>query len=325
MKRKLLIISTVLSLTLSVTSCGGSTSTNTDTSNTTSTEATQSSTDTITVTDVRGEVIIPKEPQRIVDLSGSSDMLELLGYDVIGTANSDAYDYTKFPPYLEETLDGSTILGYSMLAEMDIEAIIALQPDVIVISTVQEKMYDQLSKIAPVVMIELEGVDWKDDFEHVAETFHKEDIADAWLASYEQKATTIGQEVESKMGADTTYLSFLASGDSLYLFADAGLGTILYDDLDLEKPENMPEQENISLPVVTMEGLAEINADYFIVVATDEDKANLESNPIWSSLPQVQNGQFIILPASPYFNQGYSPIGSELLLDDVQTLIDGMN
>ena len=64
---------------------------------------------TVTVTDVRGEVEIPADPQRIVDLSGNSDILSILGYDVIGTANSDAYDYTKFPSYLEETLDGAEI------------------------------------------------------------------------------------------------------------------------------------------------------------------------------------------------------------------------
>ena len=64
---------------------------------------------TVTVTDVRGEVEIPAEPQRIVDLSGNSDILSILGYKVIGTANSDAYDYTKFPSYLEETLKGAEI------------------------------------------------------------------------------------------------------------------------------------------------------------------------------------------------------------------------
>ncbi len=52
---------------------------------------------TVTVTDVRGEVEIPENPERIVDLSGNSDILSILGYKVIGTANSDAYDYTKFP------------------------------------------------------------------------------------------------------------------------------------------------------------------------------------------------------------------------------------
>lgn len=60
--------------------------------------------ETIIVTDVRGEVEIPADPQRIVDLSGNSDILSILGYSVVGTANSDAYDYTKFPTYLEDTL-----------------------------------------------------------------------------------------------------------------------------------------------------------------------------------------------------------------------------
>ena len=34
-------------------------------------------TETITVTDVRGEVEIPKDPKRIVDLSGNSDILSI--------------------------------------------------------------------------------------------------------------------------------------------------------------------------------------------------------------------------------------------------------
>ena len=41
---------------------------------------------TVTVTDVKGEVEIPEEPERIVDLSGNSDILSILGYKVIGTA-----------------------------------------------------------------------------------------------------------------------------------------------------------------------------------------------------------------------------------------------
>ena len=75
--------------------------------------------ETIIVTDVRGEVEIPADPQRIVDLSGNSDILSILGYSVVGTANSDAYDYTKFPTYLEDTLQGAEILGYSMQDTME--------------------------------------------------------------------------------------------------------------------------------------------------------------------------------------------------------------
>lgn len=39
----------------------------------------------------------------------------------------------------------------------------------------------------------------------------------------------------------------------------------------------MPKQENISLPVVTLEGLAEINSDYIFAVGTDEDLADINS------------------------------------------------
>ena len=278
---------------------------------------------TITVTDVRGEVEIPADPQRIVDLSGNSDILEILGYDVIGTANSDAYDYTKFPSYLEETLDGATILGYSMQDTMDVEAVMNLNPDLIIISTVQEKMYDQLSEIAPTVMIQLEALNWKDDIMTLAEILGREDVAKEWLLNYEEKASAAGAEIRGEYGEDTTYLSFLASGGQFFVFNGAGFGSVLYDDMGLAKPEGMPEQTDISLPVVTYEGLAAIDADYIFCIATAEDLAALEQSTIWQNIPAVKAGKVVILNSSPYFNQGYSPIGRELLVDEIGDMLDG--
>lgn len=277
---------------------------------------------TVTVTDVRGEVEIPAEPQRIVDLSGNSDILSILGYKVIGTANSDAYDYTKFPSYLEDTLKGAEILGYSMQDTMDVEAVMNLNPDLIVISTVQEKMYDQLSEIAPTVMIQLEALNWKDDVKAFAKVFNKEDAANNWLQAYEAKAKAAGEKIKSEYGEDTTYLSFLASGGQFFVFDGAGFGSVLYEDMGLARPEGMPEQTDISLPVVTYEGLASIKSDYIFAIATAEDLAQLESNAIWNSLPAVKEGKVIILDSSPYFNQGYSSIGRELLVDEIGEMLN---
>lgn len=277
----------------------------------------------VTVTDVRGNVEIPKDPQRIVDLSGNSDILSILGYSVVGTANSDAYDYTKFPAYLEDTLKGAEILGYSMQDTMDIEAVMNLDPDLIIISTVQEKMYDQLSEIAPTVMIQLEALDWKDDVEAFAKVFGKEDVADSWLDAYEKKAEAEGEKIKAEYGEDTTYLSMLASGGQFFVFDGAGFGDVLYNDMDLEKPAGMPEQADISLPVVTYEGLAAIDADYIFLMATDADLAELEANAIWNSLPAVKEGHVVVLGASPYFNQGYSSIGRNLLVDEIGEMLNG--
>ena len=282
----------------------------------------KSSEKTVTVTDVRGEVEIPAEPQRIVDLSGNSDILSILGYKVVGTANSDAYDYTKFPAYLEDTLSGAEILGYSMQDTMDIEAVMNLNPDLIVISTVQEKMYDQLSEIAPTVMIQLEALDWKEDVKAFAKVFNKEDAANEWLANYETKAKEAGDKIKAEYGEDTTYLSFLASGGQFFIFDGAGFGSVLYEDMGLAKPEGMPEQSDISLPVVTYEGLASIKADYIFLITTDEDYAQLENNAIWNSLPAVKEGKVVKLTASPYFNQGYSSIGREILVDEIGDMLN---
>lgn len=322
MKKKMAAALLVLgSLSTLLTGCGNNNNQNTNDS-VVNESASQTSNDTVIVRDVRGEVEIPAQPERIVDLSGNSDILSILGYQVVGTANSDAYDYTKFPSYLEDTLQGAEIVGYSMQDTMDIEAVMNLNPDLIVISTVQEKMYDQLSQIAPTVMIQLEALDWEDDVETLAEIFNKEAVAEKWLADYEAKAEATGKAIKEEYGENTTYLSFLASGGQFFIFDNAGFGEVLYEDMKLAKPQGLPEQTDISLPVVTYEGLASIQADYIFLIATEADLAELENNAIWNSLPAVKAGRVVVLDASPYFNQGYSSIGKNLLVDEIGGMLN---
>lgn len=274
------------------------------------------------VTDANGEVTIPANPERIVDLSGCSDTLALLGYNVVGTCNSSGYDYTKIVSYLEDTLQNAQVLGYSMSETVDIESVIALNPDLIVISKTQQKSYDQLSEIAPTVMVDVEQTDMKADMMKIAAVMGKEDDLNKWIADYEAEAKALGDEIKARNGEDATYLSFLASQNSIFIYDIAGLGNFLYHDLGLKRPENLPEQEDVSLPVVTLEGLAEINGDYFVATATDEDLALLNSSSIWKSMDTVKNGNYITLPADPYFNQGYSPVGRQKLLEEIRTFLD---
>lgn len=280
-----------------------------------------SSDKTITVRDAKGEVAIPAEPKRIVDLSGNSDILSLLGYSVAGTANSDAYDYTQLPTYLQEPLQGAKILGYSMQDTMDIEGILELHPDLIIISGVQEKMYEQLKKIAPTLMVELAQTDWRQDVNTFARMLQQEDRAASWLKSYDEKAKKAGAAVRKANGEDTTYLALLASGGQLFVFDAAGIGSVLYEDMGLKKPANMPRQDSISLPVISYEGLADLDADHLIVVGTDADMKALKKNSIYKSMQAVKNNRVLELPSSPYFNIGYSSIGRYVFLDEVQSLL----
>lgn len=210
-----------------------------------------------------------------------------------------------------------------MQDSMDVEAVMNLEPDLIIISTVQEKMYDQLKEVAPTVMIKLEALNWKDDLNAFAKIFGKEDAAKEWISKYETKALKVGEEVKKAKGENTTYLAFLASGGQFFIFDKAGFGSVLYEDLKLSVPSGMPQQKDISLPVVTYEGLASIKSDYIFVIGTNDDLAQLEKNNIWKNIPAVKDGKVIKLPASPYFNQGYSSVGRDILLDEITEMVNG--
>ena len=284
-------------------------------------DATKESSETRKVETVKGEVEIPANPKKIVDISGSSEELVLLGHNVVGTSNVDSYDTSNVPSYMKDKLGDAKVVGHSMMETADVEAILACEPDLIIMSTRQEQIYDELKEIAPTVMLEDQSNDWEDKLEDIAELFGQEDEAQKWLDAYYAKAEKLGKEIKKANGEDTTYLTVLASSGSFMVFSEGGIGTVLKDDMKLPQPANMPEQDSITLPTVTMEGLSEIDADHIIVIATESDKADLEASSVWSQIRAVKDGNVTILDASPYFSQAYNPIGRELILESVKDAV----
>ena len=56
--------------------------------------------DTVTVTDMKGEVAIPANPQRIVDVAGLTEELLILDMKVIASANTSMFDGVSVPKHL---------------------------------------------------------------------------------------------------------------------------------------------------------------------------------------------------------------------------------
>ncbi|MCC0690034.1 ABC transporter substrate-binding protein [Clostridioides sp. ZZV14-6387] len=273
--------------------------------------------DTRVVQSVKGEVKIPSNPKKIVDISGSSEELLLVGHKPVATANVDSYETDKLPSYIREELKDVKIVGHSMMDTMDMEAILEVNPDLIIMSQRQEKIYDQLKEIAPVVMMKDYANDWRSKLTDVSKLFDKEEDAKNWLQKYDEKATKLGKEVTEKNG-EKTYLPVLASSGQFMVFSDGGIGTLINDDMKLARPKNMPKQDGITLPMVSMEGLTDIDADHIVVIATEADKKDLENSAIWAQIRAVKNGNVTILDAAPFFSQSYNPIGKELLLESVK-------
>ena len=280
-------------------------------------EANNSGNKTMVVESLKGNVEIPANPERIVDISGSSEELLILGYTPVGTANIDSYNTTEVASYVKDQLGSAKVVGHSMMETMDMEAILACNPDLIIMIERQSQIYDQLKEIAPTVMIKDYGNDWRDRLTDIAKMFNKEDKATEWLSNYDETAKKLGEEVAANNGEES-YLPVLSSSGQFMVFSDAGIGTIINEDMGLARPENLPVQDGITLPMLSIEGLAEIDADHIVLIATDADKAELEENSVWQNIRAVKEGNITILNASPYFSQSYNPIGRLLLLESLK-------
>ena len=116
--------------------------------------------DTVTVTDMKGEVAIPANPQRIVDVAGLTEELLILDMKVIASANTSMFDGVSVPKHLTTLFAERGIevvgnySGSSSTGDLNLEKIAELKPDLIIMNIRHEKVYEQLAAIAPTVMID---------------------------------------------------------------------------------------------------------------------------------------------------------------------------
>ena len=134
--------------------------------------ADQTDADMITIEHEYGKPSVKKNPEKVVVFDfGVLDTLDELGIEVTGLPQA------TIPRYLEKFADEKyTNLG--SLKEPDFEAVHALNPDVIFISTRQAELYDEFAKIAPTIYLGMDYTHYMESFEEnmniIAKVFDKE-------------------------------------------------------------------------------------------------------------------------------------------------------
>src|SRR5690606_11702494 len=142
--------------------------------------------DTVEIKHKLGVSQVVKNPSRIVVLDiGALETLHELG--VKPTAVPKKY----MPEYLSAIRDDESICDAGSVIEPDFEAINSFNPDLILMSTRQERFYDELNLIAPSVFI---GTDTKDFLNSFIENTRllgrivgKEELAEEKLSILEEK------------------------------------------------------------------------------------------------------------------------------------------
>jgi iron complex transport system substrate-binding protein len=259
-------------------------------------------------TDSQGTVVIPANPQRIVDLTGSfTGNLLALGVKPVG-AQSDALKN----PFLKDLVDGVEAVGDTFSPEK----ILSLQPDLIIVvaADVMEPTYKELDKIAPVVRIEYGKYSYKDLMIEYGKLAGKEQAAEDWVKEWDRKISEYKPQIKEVVG-DRTVSILQPYAKGLYAFGDfyARGGEILYGELGLKAPKIIQEQvldKHEGFADLSLEKLPEYAGDFIFTSNwgwDDGDPDVVYGSPLWKSLPAVkENHVFFMNAEGSYYNDAVS-------------------
>ncbi|MED3645837.1 iron-hydroxamate ABC transporter substrate-binding protein [Halalkalibacterium halodurans] len=296
-RKHLLLLTMLLFALLVVAACGS----NTDAQQA---DELESKDGMITYESEAGPIEVPANPQRVVALGFTGNILAL-DVNVVGVDT-----WSKNNPNYEQLLQDVT-----EVSEENLEQIMELDPDLIIAySTVQNA--EQLQEIAPTVLYTYNNLDYLEQHVEIGKLLNKEEEAQAWVDDFKARAEQAGEEIKEKIGEDATVSVIETFEDQLYVFGNNwGRGTeILYQTMGLAMPEKVEEMALADgYYALSFEASPEFAGDYIILSKNDEADNSFQETNTYQSIPAVQNGQVFEANAKEfYFND---PLSLELQLE----------
>ncbi|MHA7966186.1 helix-turn-helix domain-containing protein [Paenibacillus sp. CAU 1782] len=246
---------------------------------------TQTAGDTMTYHALNGDIVVPRNPQRVVVIAGAFvGHLLTLGIKPIGAASE------AFNSYTEGMLDGVEDLG----GEVSYEKILDLQPDLIIIWDDPGEI-EKLSQIAPTVAIPY-GKPVREQLIEFGKMTSREEQAQEWIANWDEKIAHYKPLIEEAIG-DKTVAAFDASSRSEIFAYGQGLGRggdILYGEFNLKAP-SLIQKEAIESGTgwarLSLELLPEYAGDFIFISGYSEETSGVSvfSGELWDKLPAVRN------------------------------------
>ncbi|MEM7288017.1 MAG: ABC transporter substrate-binding protein [Actinomycetota bacterium] len=277
-----------------------------------------------TITDALGEVEIPDAPMRVVALDQSLlDVAFVLGLEVIG--------YTTFSdpdgplPEIYADVAGELAPDAIWMGDLfapNLELIAQAEPDIILTAAVRhEAIADQLSQIAPTVMSESAGAGFKDSLRLAAEATGREQVAEAALAAYEERAASIGDAIRAERGDPT--ISVVRFVDVIRLYQPISFSGVVLSDVGLSRPASQQNTDDF-ITVISPEEIQQADADVLVYATFDNEEVEAVvtefiAGPLWGALGAVQAGE-VHAVADQRWMSGVGLFGAQAILDDLETI-----
>lgn len=276
-----------------------------------------------------GKAEISAQPQRVIALGWlEADMSVALGVEPIVIA---AFPFTpsQISPWLEPHLSGKqqlmTVVGAT--TELDMEAIAALAPDLIIAPTYVKiaEVYDRLSQIAPTLGPQDKDylrVTWQNNTRAIAKAVGKQAEAEKLITETEEylRSSTAGHSEFKGL----TYTLGIGVANNVRIVQDkSDAGLLLLEAFGMTYSETAaalaPLNDGSGGAAVSEENLRAIDADLiFLAYLQDAPRAYWEASPLFNSLTAVQSGGYISLTAAEIAGmRNPSPLSLRFAVDEI--------
>ena len=272
------------------------------------------------VTHAMGVTEVPDNPQRIVILTNEgTEAILALGVNPVGAVQS--WDGDPWHSHLHDLLKGTTVLGTELA--VDLEVLATLEPDLILGTKVrQEKIYEQLSAIAPTVMTETIGGEWQENLKFYAGALGKEAEAEALLAAFKARTDALHDALGDRVNEEISMVRFSPNRTRIY-YKDTFSGLIL-EQIGFKRPAAQDRDEFAE--EVTKERIPEMAGDRIFYFSSDLNEAEPEANladwladPLWANLEAVKAGKAQRV-SEVIWNTGGGIYSAHLMLDDIEAI-----
>lgn len=291
-----------------------------------------------------GEVEIPAEPERILADLMTVDYLTALGYDldnVIGVFGLDFYRDAE-DHYLRDQLADEDLIDPGFPYEVDLEAVAAAAPDLILLPFDQidgAKTRQKLAQIAPLVAVptaedDRDGgryaggasfQDWRGTLRSYGELLGRDAEAEAYIQGTEATLEQVREEhadlieaaevVEAKSTPDFVAINPIDPNPSV-------LGSILLSELGFGQPAAVDavEPDEWGTIEVSLENTDLLESD-LLFLEVREDSARHEESPLWDSLDVVQDDRVVTVGNHWEFG---GAVGAREVLADIDDALSSL-
>jgi iron complex transport system substrate-binding protein len=271
-----------------------------------------------TVTHFGGTTEVPAAPHRVVVIStGQLDALLALGVVPVGATRGEnaglipAYLAKAFPDRAAE-LGAMADLG--LRTSPNIEAIASTKPDLILANKAGvEELAPALARIAPVVLTEGTGVNWKQDLLLLANGLGRAQEAQRLLDAFHAGAAALG----ARLGAPPTVSFLRITATRVRVFGVPSFVGSIAEDAGLPRPQ--AQSFGATSRDISSEQLGEADGGH-IFYGVQGGTSELIGSDVWSRIPGVAGGHATSVDDDVwYLNAG--PVAARLVLDGLASAL----